>query len=313
MTSARVVMITGPIAAGKSALAAELAGQLRSAGSTVALVDLDTVAAMALPSLPDWAWAHRIHADLVGHWLASEVDVVVDEGTSTVAEVQQVRDRIPYGTKVLHVVLTADFETSLARAQGDPAPRGVSRDRDVLRRDHDRYARELPGLPGDLRLHVEGHTVQQLAALVRQAMSDRREFASPAVDGAVTCSWRGPVSDAELAELTESHGGRSAVGWWDNISQHSLGWVAARDRTGILVGFVNVAWDGGDHAFLLDTKTRGDRQRRGTGRSVVRVAVERARAAGCEWLHVDFDPSLADFYLTACGFRPTAAGLVRLR
>jgi hypothetical protein len=38
-----------------------------------------------------------------------------------------------------------------------------------------------------------------------------------------------------------------------------------------------------------------------------------ARAAGCEWLHVDFDEELRAFYLDACGFEPTAAGLIHLR
>jgi hypothetical protein len=32
-----------------------------------------------------------------------------------------------------------------------------------------------------------------------------------------------------------------------------------------------------------------------------------------EWLHVDFDDSLRDFYFGACGFRPTTAGLIALR
>jgi GNAT superfamily N-acetyltransferase len=125
-------------------------------------------------------------------------------------------------------------------------------------------------------------------------------------------SWRGPITDEEVVDLVESHGGRPEPGWWDRIRPHSLGWVTARDGDGVLVGFVNVAWDGGDHAFLLDTKARGDRQRRGIGTEVVRLAVEQARAAGCEWIHVDFAPDLAAFYLDACGFRPTDAGLVHL-
>ena len=77
-------------------------------------------------------------------------------------------------------------------------------------------------------------------------------------------------------------------------------------------GFVNVAWDGGDHAFLIDTKTRGDRQRHGIGTDLVRVATTRAKAAGCEWLHVDFEPALRPFYLEACGFRTTDAGVIHL-
>lgn len=125
-------------------------------------------------------------------------------------------------------------------------------------------------------------------------------------------SWRGPISDGEMVELVESHGGRPAAGWWDRVRPHSLGWVTARDPDGVLVRFVNVAWDGGDHAFLIDTKTRGNWQRRGVGTEVVRRAALQARAAGCEWLHVDCEPDLAPFYFDACEFRPTDAGLIHL-
>ncbi|MET0693821.1 MAG: GNAT family N-acetyltransferase [Propionibacteriaceae bacterium] len=128
----------------------------------------------------------------------------------------------------------------------------------------------------------------------------------------ISYAWRATVTDHEMVDLVVSHGGQPAVGWWDQIRGHSLGWASARDPAGLLVGFVNVAWDGGDHAFLLDTKTRGSHQRRGIGRELVRLAVQHATAAGCEWLHVDFEPHLAAFYYGACGFRPTAAGLVHL-
>jgi ribosomal protein S18 acetylase RimI-like enzyme len=128
----------------------------------------------------------------------------------------------------------------------------------------------------------------------------------------VSYRWRGAISDDEMVELVTSHGGRAVVGWWDRIRPHSLGWVTARDADGLLVGFVNVAWDGGDHAFLIDTKTRGSHQRRGIATEVVRQAVRHAQDAGCEWLHVDFEAELAPFYLDACGFRATDAGLVHL-
>ncbi|WP_410648066.1 GNAT family N-acetyltransferase [Amycolatopsis sp. cmx-4-54] len=94
--------------------------------------------------------------------------------------------------------------------------------------------------------------------------------------------WRDPISDDEMCDLVRSHGGEPEPGWWDRIRRHSLGWVAAREEDGVLVGFVNVAWDGGDHAFLLDTKTRGTHQRRGIATAVVASAVTHARAAGCE-------------------------------
>lgn len=160
-------MITGPIASGKSTVAVELARVLRHEGFSVALTDLDTVAEMALPTLPDWAWAHRIHAKLVGAWLTADVDVVVDEGTSTPVEVQQVLDQVPEGTDVFHVVLTADFDASLARARAD-AGRGVSKDPAFLRDDHEAFSHHLPHLPSDLQLHVEG---QEPEALVRQILA----------------------------------------------------------------------------------------------------------------------------------------------
>jgi GNAT superfamily N-acetyltransferase len=124
--------------------------------------------------------------------------------------------------------------------------------------------------------------------------------------------WRGPLTDAEMVDLVHGHGGRAVVGWWDQIRGYSLGWVTARTQPGGLVGFVNVAWDGGDHAFLIDTKTRSTHQRRGVGTALVRRAAEEAKAAGCEWLHVDFELELTAFYMDACGFRSTEAGLIHL-
>jgi hypothetical protein len=45
---------------------------------------------------------------------------------------------------------------------------------------------------------------------------------------------------------------------------------------------------------------------------MIAVAAEQARAAGCEWLHVDFDEGLEPFYFGACGFSPTPAGVLAL-
>ena len=78
-----------------------------------------------------------------------------------------------------------------------------------------------------------------------------------------------------------------------------------------LVGFVNVAWDGGVHAFLLDPCVDPAYRHAGLGKRLVRRAAELARERGAHWLHVDFEPHLADFYRD-CGFHPTEAGLMRL-
>jgi len=94
------------------------------------------------------------------------------------------------------------------------------------------------------------------------------------------------------------------------LRTHSLGWVGAfsGDR---LVGFVNLAWDGHTHAFVLDTTVHPEYQRRGIGQALVGRAVDLARHRGMEWVHVDFEPAWEGFY-RRCGFRGTAAGLVHL-
>jgi GNAT superfamily N-acetyltransferase len=79
-----------------------------------------------------------------------------------------------------------------------------------------------------------------------------------------------------------------------------------------LIGFVNVAWDGGVHAFLLDPMVHPDFRRRGIATELVRRVTEAARERGAAWLHVDFEPHLEAFY-SGCGFAPTRAGLLRLR
>ena len=94
------------------------------------------------------------------------------------------------------------------------------------------------------------------------------------------------------------------------IFSRSLVCVCAYDRPR-LVGFVNVAWDGGQHASIFETAVHPDYRRCGLGTRLVKQAVEFARQRGAHWLHVDFEPHLAEFY-RKCGFRPTAAGLIEL-
>ena len=125
--------------------------------------------------------------------------------------------------------------------------------------------------------------------------------------------WRGAFADGEVGALHAQCFGPGPVadGWTDRVQRHSLGWVCARDGSE-LAGFVNVAWDGGAHAFVLDTMADPARRHRGIGSRLVAVATREARAAGCEWLHVDFEPHLRAFYLRSCGFTATEAGLIRL-
>jgi GNAT superfamily N-acetyltransferase len=132
----------------------------------------------------------------------------------------------------------------------------------------------------------------------------------------ITYGWRGDFTSAEANVLHAECFGHTVLGddewdWRGQVERHSLGWVCARDGAE-LVGFVNVAWDGVVHAFVLDTMVTAAQRRHGVGTRLVEVAVREARAAGCEWLHVDFEDHLRAFYLDTCGFVPTNAGLIEL-
>jgi ribosomal protein S18 acetylase RimI-like enzyme len=126
--------------------------------------------------------------------------------------------------------------------------------------------------------------------------------------------WRGELGNAEVNALHAEAFGHRVIDddWQRQLERHSLGWVCARDA-GALVGFVNVVWDGGVHAFVVDTMVAATHRHRGIGSQLVALAVDHARAADCEWLHVDFDDDLRAFYFDVCGFQPTAAGVIALR
>src|SRR3954470_20056005 len=106
---------------------------------------------------------------------------------------------------------------------------------------------------------------------------------------------RPEVDDPELSRLHARAFGASFAGpqpWSRRLSRQSLTWICALGDADRLLGFANVAWDGGVHAFLLDVVVDPDHRHRGVGSALVRRATAEAAAAGCEWLHVDFEPHL---------------------
>ncbi|MGW6336578.1 GNAT family N-acetyltransferase [Nocardia rhamnosiphila] len=121
------------------------------------------------------------------------------------------------------------------------------------------------------------------------------------------------VDDEMLSRLhADAFGGDHVPSSWTaRLERHSRSWVGAfvGDR---LVGFVHAVWDGGRHAFLLDTVVASDFQRQRIGAGLVATLISDLRELGIEWLHVDYEPHLDSFYRDACGFRPTDAGLLRL-
>jgi GNAT superfamily N-acetyltransferase len=137
-------------------------------------------------------------------------------------------------------------------------------------------------------------------------MTDRQHAVNEA---AAEYRVRPAVSDSELDRLFAASWPEHRARPWTPVLARSLAWVCAYAPG--LVGFVNVAWDGGGHAFLLDTTVHPSHRHMGIGTGLVLRAADAVRESGVEWLHVDYEPHLEAFY-RGCGFRHTHAGLLHL-
>ncbi len=142
---------------------------------------------------------------------------------------------------------------------------------------------------------------------------DRLHYNKGMTNQIITYKQSPVVSNEALSELYR-------LGWdkpgqvvydFQPIHKRSLGFFCAYSGHK-LVGYVNLAWDGGVHAFLLDPTVHPAFQHQGIGRELVLHAIELARESGLEWVHVDYEPHLDGFYKN-CGFQPTLAGLVNLK
>jgi ribosomal protein S18 acetylase RimI-like enzyme len=129
------------------------------------------------------------------------------------------------------------------------------------------------------------------------------------VESDVRYELRGTLDPEELNALFAAAWDASKPGY-ERVFAHSFTWVAAWAGDE-LVGFVNVAWDGDVHFFLLDTTVHPAHQRKGIGRRLVEEAIEACRGHG-EWLHVDGDEDLMRGLYAPAGFERTPAGVVDL-
>lgn len=124
----------------------------------------------------------------------------------------------------------------------------------------------------------------------------------------ITYAERADLEAEELQDLFARAWAGAAKPGYDEVLRRSFSWISAHDE-GRLVGFVNLAWDGGVHFFMLDTTVHPEYQRRGIGNTLVRRAIEACRGHG-EWLHVDSDDELMKRLYFPAGFTPANAGTV---
>jgi thymidylate kinase len=138
-----LIVVTGPIGAGKNTVSEGLAAQLRSGGRSAAVADLDDVVEMETTwselSAASWRRAQRVHGALVGAWLRSGIDTVIAHGPFFSAD-----DRAalladtPQSQAARWVLLLASFEVAVERVKRD-SDRNLSTDPEFLRAAYRRF------------------------------------------------------------------------------------------------------------------------------------------------------------------------------
>lgn len=127
----------------------------------------------------------------------------------------------------------------------------------------------------------------------------------------ISFALRSPVTNVELNALFTTAWPSHTSSDFQPVLRASLTYICAYAGTQ-LVGFINLAWNGGSHAFILDTTVHSSFQRQGIGSQLLRQAVQVAHSHRIVWLHVDYEPHLDSFY-RSCGFRSTMAGILNVQ
>jgi adenylylsulfate kinase-like enzyme len=169
-----LVVITGPIASGKSTLARAVARELEAHGVNAATVDLDLVYELFDPTgapktdPAKWTLARRVSARLADALLAEGVGVIVEGEFLTAAERAEFEQALTSGDAPQFVNLRVPLELALQRAQRDPT-RGLSRDPVFLRAHYEATAAAVRDAPStDLALDTGVLAVSEAARTVAE-------------------------------------------------------------------------------------------------------------------------------------------------
>ncbi len=170
---ASLVVIVGPIASGKSSVAARVAERLLEAGRTSAVVDLDDVADCLVAPKHDcearWRRARQVHDELVAAFRRSGVDHVIAHGSLFYRDEPSSVPAGVHDDAALRVLISVSFETALERAQRD-SNRGVSKDPSFLRWTHDQFAQRTGTLPPfQLKVDADTESIETIAEMVVRA------------------------------------------------------------------------------------------------------------------------------------------------
>lgn len=140
----QVILITGPIGAGKSTVADLLAKRFDSLSMPAAAVDLDDVVFMqrSRHDEREWQRGRAVHSVLTAAWLSAGVQVVVAHGPiCTAQERADFLAEIPSGVDCRLALLRVPLDVSIARVLADDSrrPEAGSRVTSFLREAHARF------------------------------------------------------------------------------------------------------------------------------------------------------------------------------
>ena len=167
-----LIVITGPMASGKSTVARELARELERVQVRAAVIDLDLVYDMLTADGPKddaaaWTLARHAAASLTNVLLADGVAVVIAEGSyNTPGDRAALAKHLDTSIGPLYVSLRVSCEEALHRAQGDPT-RGLSRDPVFLAPYFAAVSQTLAIVPAtDIVIDTEQTTATSAAAAI---------------------------------------------------------------------------------------------------------------------------------------------------
>ncbi len=171
-----IIVITGPIASGKSTVAIELARALELMDVRAAVIDLDLVhdrlTANGSPSDDStWTLARRETATAANAFLEQGVAVVIAEGSFNLPSDRATFTRhLRPSSGLAFVTLQVSFQEALRRAQADPT-RGRSQDPQFLGSHFEARHDVLAAVPAtDIVIDTERTTAQAAAATIARLL-----------------------------------------------------------------------------------------------------------------------------------------------
>lgn len=172
--SPKLLIISAPIASGKSSVAEALAADFRASGRITAVVDLDRMymmldgrSPMDNPSI--WREARRVAAALTDQFVLDGIELIIVEGTFwTRSERDEFTGCLSTAIRPVFVTLRVSVEVALLRVEADTGRRS-SRIPDLLRASHAEFT-AAPPIATDITLDLTDVPVAEVASTIRAAL-----------------------------------------------------------------------------------------------------------------------------------------------